>query len=327
MQNISFEEKFKNYLRASYPLLYIRTHEESRVTRSIINALSTSTIPISVYSWDSKRLLEKHNRTTNGVAPGTWEKVTGADFTLGSVVENVKKMGGNAGRNVFIFKDFHSYIEAPGQIRPIRNAIEDLKCRGNMIVFVSPIIKIPVELEKEIQILDFHLPSEIQLEGILSSVVQIFNKKREEKGEPKSELTPDIKQASIEAAKGLTFSEAHDAYSLSIIENLEFNNEFILSVFDEKVKQVKRNGLLQYIKPDIKFEHIGGLDGLKRWIRSRAKAYSMDARKYSLPYPKGMLLCGIPGCGKTALAKATANEFGFPLFQLDIGALFGKITL
>lgn len=323
MQNITFEAKFKNYLRASYPLLYIRTHEESRVTRSIINAMSDTKIPVSIYSWDSRRLLEKHSRAAGG-GGGTWEKVTGSDYTVNNVVDSIKKIGGSEGRNVFILKDYHPYIEAPGIIRPIRNAIEELKCKGNMIVFVSPIIKIPVELEKEVQILDFHLPNEVQLEGILTSVVTIFNKKNDEKGKPTKELTPDIKQASIEAAKGLTFSEAHDAYSLSVIENKEFNGEFILSVFDEKVKQVKRNGLLQYIKPDIKFDDIGGLDGLKKWIRARSKAYSTKAREYNLPYPKGMLLCGIPGCGKTALAKATANEFGFPLFQLDIGALFGK---
>ena len=295
MQNITFEEKFKNYLRASYPLLYIRTHEETRVIYSIINAMSDTKIPITVYSWDSKRLLEKHNKTVNSATGGSWEKVntTGNDYTLSGIIESIKKLSINGtGRNIFILKDFHSYIEAPGQIRPIRNAINDLRGKGNMIVFVSPIIKIPVELEKDIQILDFHLPTDIQLEGILTSVSNIFNKKADEKGTAKKELGPDIKQAAIEAAKGLTFSEAHDAYSLAIIENHEFNSDFIHSVFEEKVKQVKKNGLLQYIKPDIKFENIGGLEGLKKWIRSRAKAYSQKAREYSLPYPKGMLLCG-----------------------------------
>ena len=111
---------------------------------------------------------------------------------------------------------------------------------------------------------------------------------------------------------------------MAIVENHGFNNNFILSVFDEKVKQVKRHGLLSYIRPDQTFEHIGGLEGLKKWIRMRAKAYSQEARDYKLPYPKGILLAGIPGCGKTLLAKATANEFGFPLFQLDVGSLFGK---
>jgi hypothetical protein len=295
MKNISFEEKFKNYLRASYPLLYIRTHEEIRVSRAIVGALINTKVPVDIYSWDSKRLLEKYDRSNNGSGGLTWVQVkntTGKDFSLNNVIDSIKNIGSSTGRNVFILKDFHSYIEAPGQIRPIRNAIEELKSRGNMIVFVSPFIKIPVELEKEIQILDFHMPNDEQLEGILMSVANIYNKKNKEKERAEKILTPDIKQASIEAAKGLTFGEAHDAFSLSIIENHDFNNDFILSVFDEKVKQVKRNGLIQYIKPDITFDGIGGLEGLKKWIRARAKAYSIKAREYKLPYPKGMLLCG-----------------------------------
>jgi SpoVK/Ycf46/Vps4 family AAA+-type ATPase len=322
MQNLPFEEKILNYLRASYPLLSIRTHEESRLVRSILGAMSKTKLPVTIYSWDSNRLLDKH--TPNNTGGGSWEKVTVGDYTPKNLIENISKLGGGAGRNLFIIKDFHPYIDAPGVIRQIRNALDLLKGKGNMIVFVSPVYKIPVELEKEVQILDFNMPDDKQLEGILTSVVNTFNKKCQAKSEPEVVLTPDIKQAAIEAAKGLTFNEAQDAYSLSAIENHDFNKEFLLSVFDEKVKQVKRNGLLQYIKPDIHFDNIGGLDGLKKWIRARAKAYSQSARDYKLPYPKGVLLCGIPGCGKTALAKATANEFGFPLFQLDIGALFGK---
>lgn len=319
MPNIPFGDKFRHYLRASYPYLYIRTHEENRVLHSIINSLSETKTPLTIYTWDIKRLLERFNRAAGPT--GSLEEVKGSDFSLVNVIDNAKKL---PARNVLIMKDFHHYIETPGLIRSLRNAIEELKRKGNMIVFVSPVLKIPIELEKDIQILDYHLPDDVQIEAILTSVVNIYNKNNEEKGLPKHTLSPDIKQASIEAAKGLTFSEAHDAFSLSIIENSQFNNNFILSVFDEKVKQVKRHGLLQYIKPDIKFENIGGLDGLKKWIRARAKAYSAAARAYHLPYPKGVLLCGIPGCGKTALAKATANEFGFPLFQLDIGSLFGK---
>jgi len=325
---IGFEDKFLNYLRASYPLLWVHTHEEGRVTHAINNALADTKYKVTVYSWDSKRLLEKHTKSTEKPA-GSWDKVVpsqGVDYGPANVIENVAKLPvtETSGRNVIIMKDFHPFIEAPGVIRPIRNNIELLKSKGNMIVFVSPIVKIPVELEKEIQILDFSLPGEKQLEGILMSVVKLFNDKNVKKELPTKELTADVKLATIEALKGLTFSEAHDACSLAIIENHDFNPEFIKSVFGEKVKQVKRNGLIQYVKPDITFDDIGGLDGLKKWIRTRTKAYSAAARDYGLTYAKGVLLCGIPGTGKSAIAKATANEFGFPLFTLDIGSLFGS---
>lgn len=324
---IPFNEKFRNYLRASYPLLWIKTHEEQRVTQEILNSLKDTKSPVTIYSWDAKKLLSKFNRTANN-NKGGWEEVKQGEYSLMNVIDNVKKLGAQGERCVILLKDFHHYIEAPGQIRPIRNAIEDLKYRGNMLVFVSPIIKIPVELEKEIQILEFNLPDATQLEGILMSVQNAVRKnagtEASRKGE--AEAPADVKTAAIEASKGLTFSEAHDAFALAIVENQGFNNNFVLSVFDEKVKQVKRHGLLNYIRPDQTFNDIGGLDGLKKWIRMRAKAYTQEARDYKLPYPKGALLAGVPGCGKTLIAKATANEFGFPLFQLDVGSLFGKLV-
>ena len=314
---IPFPEKLRSYLKASYPLLWVKTHEESRVVKEIIGAFENTKTPILIHAWDAQQDLLKYKREGN-----TWEKVTG-DTKVMNVVTHCRKLGSNNERCVVIMKDFHPYIEAPGQIRNIRNAIEDFKARGNMLIFVSPIIKIPVELEKEIQIVDFSLPGDEHLNQVLESVINTVKKKCPTDAE-KSMITPEVRTASVEASKGMTHSEAHDAFSLAIVENQLFNNNFTLSVFEEKVKQVKKNGLLQYIKPDVSFDSVGGLDGLKKWIRTRSKAYTQAARDYNLPYPKGILLCGIPGCGKTLLAKSTANEFGFPLFQLDVGALFGK---
>lgn len=314
---IPFQEKIRSYLKASYPMLWVKTHEETRVIKEIISAFGVTNNPVIIYAWDAQQDLLKYKKEGAG-----WEKVSG-DTKVMNVITACRKLGSNNERSVIIFKDFHPYIEAPGQIRAIRNAIDDLKSKGNMLIFASPVIKIPVELEKEIQIVDFNLPGAEQLETVLDSVVNTVKKKYPD--EPaKSAITPEVRTASIEASKGMTHSESHDAFSLAIVENQQFNNNFVISVFEEKVKQVKKHGLLQYIKPDVSFDSVGGLDGLKKWIKTRSKAYTQAARDYNLPYPKGILLCGIPGCGKTLLAKATANEFGFPLFQLDVGSLFGK---
>lgn len=320
---IPFNEKFRNYLRASYPLLWIKTHEEQRVIQEILNGLKDTKSPVSIYSWDAKKLLSKFNRTANN-NKGGWEDVKQGDYALTNVIDNVKKLGAQGERCVIILKDFHHWVEMPGQSRPIRNAIEDLKYKGNMIVFLSPIIKIPIELEKEIQILEFALPDAPQLEGILASVQIAVSKSAATDKNTTATCPPEVKTAAIEAAMGLTFSEAHDAFALASVESHGFNKDFVLSVFDEKVKQVKRHGLLNYLRPDHTFANIGGLEGLKKWIRMRAKAYSQAARDYKLPYNKGVLLAGPPGVGKSLIAKATANEFGFPLFQLDVGSLFGK---
>jgi hypothetical protein len=297
MKNISTEEKFKSYLKASYPALAIRSHEEGRVIRSIINALSTTKAKINIYGWDAIRQLEKYNAPAAGEASRNvdWSKETNptANYTPDGIIRTIREIVSNSNeRNVFIMKDMHPYIAQPGVVRQIRNALDILKGKGNMLIFLGPVLKIPIELEKDIQILDFHLPDSTMLEGILQSIFERFNAKEVKNGRQPLVMSPEIKQATIEAAKGLTSGEANDAFALSIMENGQYNPDFILSVFEEKVKQVKKNGLLQYIKPDITFDNIGGLDGLKKWIRSRAKAYSHKAREYSLPYPKGILLAG-----------------------------------
>jgi AAA+ superfamily predicted ATPase len=317
---IPFPDKFRNYTKASYAALAIRTHEETRAINDVIDAFKNATTPVIFYSWDVQNNLTKYKKKANGEI--IWEKVPGDTGPLG-VVKFCRTIGTKNERSIVFMKDFHEYIGAPLQVRMIRNALEDLKANGTMLVFLGPVTKIPIELEKEIQILDYNLPSEEHLERVLDSVNATV-KKRYENDPPKWQLTPEIRTGAVEAAKGMTYQETHDAFSLAIVENQKFDNGFVLSVFEEKVKQVKRHGLLQYLIPDITFDNIGGMDQLKKWIKTRACAYSENARKYQLPYPKGILLCGIPGCGKTLLAKATSTEFGFPLFQLDMGSLFGR---
>ena len=322
---ISFTEKARNYLKASYPLLWIKTHEEQRVIKDILTAFENTTVTVNIYAWDAINDLTKakRNKDEKGNPVTTWEKVNG-DTKIQSVIPFIRKIGGPNERSVVILKDFHSYINVPGTIRHIRNAIEDLRARATMVVFLSPVIQIPVELEKDVQIMDFTLPDEAHLTDTLLSVYNSVKARYTKNPEACPQLSKEVQQATVEAMKGMTHSESHDACSLAIVENQAFNENFVRSVFDEKVKQVKRHGLLQYLKPDATFESIGGLDMLKDWINNRALAYSAEAREYSLPYPKGILLCGLPGCGKTLLAKATANALGFPLFQLDVGGLFGK---
>jgi hypothetical protein len=322
-QSILFTQKIRNYMKASYPLLWVKTHEEGRVTKEILHALAETTGNVNVYSWDSGNSLRKHGKSAKG--EDIWVKVSG-DTGLMQLINYIRAWDPEkTGKNLVILKDFHFYLNTPQQIRDIRNAIDDLK-RGTMIIITAPVIKIPTELEKDIQILDFALPDEAQLRDILTSVHAAVMAKYEANPEKGPQLSEEIAQSAVEAAKGLTSSEVHDAYALAIVENKSYNNGFVISVFDEKVKQVKRHGLLEYIKPDENFDSIGGLDTIKNWISVRAKAYSPEARTFRLPYPKGILLCGCTGTGKTLLAKAIANKFGFPLFKLDVGALFGRLV-
>lgn len=315
---ITFREKLINYLNASYPLLWVQTHEEVRVFNDIVEAANTPTATSkrtrTVFEWDAVRGLTK-------------QETNKARSTIADTVA-VKKLLEYVGNltsefNLFVLKDFHPYFQDPVVRRAFRNLIGWLKNKSITIIFISPICAIPEELIKEIQLMEFSLPSDQALEERL-----LFVKRAADLTTSGSSfaLTPEICSRAVEASKGLTDGEAENAYTLALVENKLFNDGFIETVFSEKVAQVKKNGLLTYMPPDTTFEEVGGLEGLKIWIRQRGLAYSPKARTYGLPYPRGILLTGVSGVGKTLIARATSAELKLPLFQLDVGSLFGKLV-
>ena len=130
----------------------------------------------------------------------------------------------------------------------------------------------------------------------------------------------------MESALGLTVMEARLAFAKAIIQNRKLTEEEIPMIIAEKEQIIKKSGLLEYFHPKEYLTSVGGLDNLKEWIHKRGQAYSDDARAFGLNIPRGVLLLGIPGCGKSLTAKAIANEWKFPLLRFDLGKVFGGIV-
>ena len=305
--NEDFLQNFESYFKASYPILWIASHEEDRVISTILSVEGMANIS-GVYKWDSERGLTQYDK--NGSGSTSWVAVP-STLTLKDLLTYIEK--DNFKSKVYILQDFHPYLEGHVVVRRIRNLIPLLKARNQTIVILSPVIKIPIELDKDIQLVEFPLPTEDALEKKLSFVQRSLKN---------LELPKDVKYQAIEAAKGMTINEAENAFTVSVVKNKAFNNAFVQSVFEEKITQVKKSGLLTYLKPDVTFDQVGGLKGLKAWIKTRARAYEPEARTFGLPFSRGVLLAGINGCGKTLLAKAAAHAMQMPLFQLDVGSLF-----
>jgi AAA+ superfamily predicted ATPase len=310
---MNFATKFKNYYASGHSGLFVMTHEEQRVIKDVL-ALTADMSDVTVYEWDAQ----------NGLIRSKDREQVGGEETANTThllkyLQAVTTQG-----NIYVLKDFHLHFDKVINIRLLRNAWNKLKSRGNMIVFTGYKFAIPPELEKEIQLLDYDLPSEDSIEERLQYIVASVNKARVEKNKEPLILPQELIERAVEAAKGMTYSEIENAFAMAYTTNKDFNQGFVTTVFDEKIAQLKKNGLLTYIPADMSFDNVGGLHGLKEWLRSRKKAYSQAARSYKLPLPKGCMFCSVPGVGKTMLAKATASEFDCPLFLFDMGNIFGS---
>ena len=177
-------------------------------------------------------------------------------------------------------------------------------------------LNLPPELEREFAVIDFALPGPDQLGVVLEGIA--------ESARLKSDTTAAAgRPALIDAARGMTTIEAENAFALSVVETGGFNPEIIAR---EKARALKKNGLLEIIGSAQSLAAIGGLDVLKDWLTKRREAFTPRAKAYGLPSPKGLLILGIPGTGKSLTAKATARVFGLPLLKLDAGRIFAGLV-
>jgi len=318
---MNFNDKILNYAKASYPMLVINTHEEKRVTNDLLTILPKREKFGTFYRWDCITGLVDLNKDGN-IIKGTDDPNKLFEFLLNSAGRNEK-------RSAYVLLDFHlemdSKMKSKDYIRCLRNLSSYLRRDGNTLIFISPNFNIPLELEKEIQIVEYELPDKKAIREKFNDTLISANVSRKAKNKPEAKLDEDFIENVIEACKGMANNEVESALAFAFVcTKGEFNDEFIKIVFNEKITQIKKNSLLEYIETGISFDNIGGFEGLKNWVNLRKRAFSKEAKEYGLCTPRGIILCGIPGGGKSITARAISTEFKVPLFLLDIGKLFSS---
>ena len=302
--------------RARFPYIYLTTWEEERAI-NLIKKMATSEklIKVSreVYIWTQTK-----GFTLNGeMIEGTMSPDKALDF--------ISKCNKNA---IFIMCDFHVYFGVKGRqidynvVRKIRDNIAELKTskyRKN-VIFMAPELLIPETMQKEVSLVDLPLPSldeiKTKLEKMLAQNKQIDTTKLDE----------SIKEKLCKAALGLTLQEAENAFALAMVNDGCIDERDLNIILNEKMQVIKKTGILEFINTDIKLSDIGGLENLKNWLNKRNNSWSEAAKKYCLPAPKGVLITGVPGCGKSLTAKAMSAAWQLPLLKLDFGKIFSGIV-
>ena len=221
-------------------------------------------------------------------------------------------------KTIFVLKDLHLYLDTanpnPVLVRKMKDVLVSAKATSKTIIILGCRIVLPPELEREITALDFSLPDKDQLGAVLNGILE------------SAKLPPmdtDHRTKVLESAKGLTTIEAENAMALSVVEVKAVTSEIVAR---EKAQALRKGGILEVVEGRVNLDAVGGMDVLKSWLINRQQAFTERAAAYGLPTPKGLLILGIPGTGKSLTAKATASVFGIPLLRLDAGKLFGSLV-
>lgn len=296
------QEEISILIQAQYPLIYLVTSEEERTERAIAMIAQNKNQQRRVFVWTVTHGIVEYGQSRHI----TQHNTVSPEAAIQWVIQQ-KEPG------IYIFKDLHPFIDSPATTRWLRDAIASFKAAQKTIILMSPLQQVPIELEKEVVVIDYPLPDLTELNQVLSQQLDKTKGRR---------TTTETREKLLKAALGLTRDEAEKVYRKAQVKAGRLTEEEVDIVLSEKKQLIRRNGILEYIEEDETIDAVGGLEELKRWLKQRSNAFTERAREYGLPQPKGMLILGVPGCGKSLIAKTTSRLWGLPLLRLDMGRVY-----
>lgn len=310
---MKFVDELQNYLKARYPLILIKSTEEDRLTMDL--KLVAKTLGHDLITWSIASGLKSDNKQFD---ISTIEPKKAID-TCEGIAKTDKP-------TIFVFYDIVPVISSPqtGAIyqRRLKEFALNIRTHGYRCncILVSSKSEIDGSINSEITVLDYPLPNRQEVSEQISKFISQYKGMKGVSVDTSVETLSALTSASL----GLTYAEIENCLARALVEDHKLDINDIKSIVNEKKQIIRKSGILEYVENKLSLEDVGGLTVLKRWLELRGKTFSEDAKAFGLNPPKGVLLVGIPGCGKSLTAKCIASAWSMPLLKLDMGKIFGK---
>lgn len=308
-------------VRARYPVLYIVSWEEARVEQHLQAIAARRNKQLLVWSvTEGLREASTLPGHAGAQTPGKKRSATDPMEALDAVIQNKEPA-------IYLFHDLNAFLRPEictnrPIIRKVREVARALADSYKTLVICSPLLELAPELQKDVSVVDFSLPSGPEIEALLERIIKDVSQHTS----LKIDLNDKGREALVHAAGGLTLQEAENVFAKTLVNDGTLNGDDVSTVFAEKQQIIRKSGLLEYYEATDALDAVGGLDQLKDWLKRRAMAFTDRAVRFGLPAPKGVLLVGVQGCGKSLCAKAVSREWNMPLLRFDMGRMFASLV-
>lgn len=300
-------------IRAKYPYLYILSWEERHIEEVLRR----------VAAQHKKRLFAW--TVTEGIKAIDTPRPVPVDPNARTPLRALEHIADSREAAIFVLKDLHPFfgdgrsLDEIMLVRQMRDMALELKSSQKTVVLLSPVLRFPPELEKSVAILEYPLPTLAELGGALDRVLRSVRSRFDL---PFS-LDEEERERVLKAAQGLTTMEAENVFARSVVLTRRLDLQVIVA---EKKQIIRRSRALEYYDSAEDMTRVGGMAELKAWLNKRGLAFSEKARQFGLPEPRGVLLLGVQGGGKSLIAKAVASLWKLPLLRLDMGKVFSEMV-
>ncbi len=303
-------------IRARYPIVYVVSWEEERVEACLRKIAEARNKKLFVWTITQGmvRSGSEPSRTRSGGS-----NTTDPIMALDAVVDQVEPA-------IYLFKDFHPFTVGERcnltVIRKLRDVAHHVRDTYKSIIIVSPELQIASELSKDVTVLEFGLPRPVDFNLLLDRIVEDVR----DNPHVRINLEGDSRERLLHAARGLTLKEAENVFAKTLVLDGKLDSDDVSVVFSEKQQIIRKSGLLEYYESNEEFARVAGLTNLKDWLKKRTIAFSDSAARFGLPAPRGVLLLGVQGCGKSLCAKAVSGLWKLPLLRFDLGRMFSSLV-